>query len=257
MGRTAQGGGRSGPVGSRPTVNGRFQRRRFLGLMGAGGLVAGGAVAGHVATALPSEASEALAREDTRLRPHRRGDPAGGVVGRHRRAGGGPHLRRRAQRRLHAPGARHAGGRRRAGHLLRGRRAGRAGAGPGASPAGRGPRARQPHVGPREPGACSPRSRPGTRSSAAPRRSRASPGQPPRWYRPPRGMVTGSAVHRAHQLGQGAGDVERRPRPGRRHRRRGHRPSPGRPAPTRRGLRPPRRRRRGQRPPADRVAGRC
>ena len=37
--------------------------------MGAGGLVAGGAVAGHVATALPSEASQALAREDSAYAP--------------------------------------------------------------------------------------------------------------------------------------------------------------------------------------------
>ncbi len=246
MGRTAQGDGRAVAPTIPAHVNGRFQRRRFLGLMGAGGLVAGGAVAGHVATALPSEASQALAREDSAYAPIAEGvqqvvwsvatdEPAVALT-----FDDGPNaaFTPRVLDMLAAVGGR-------ATFFVVGvqveqeralvRRL-----------VGRGSRARQPHLGPREPGrahrgADQARDRARHRGDHARRRAAAALVPPA----PGHGHGLGGAP--GPPARPGAGDVERRPRPGRRHRRRGHRPSPGRPAPTRRRLRPPRRRRRGQR----------
>ena len=214
--------------------------------MGAGGLVAGGAVAGHVATALPSEASQALAREDSAYAPIAEGvqqvvwsvvtdEPAVALT-----FDDGPNVAftPRVLDMLAAVGGRatffvvgvqveqeRALVRRLVdeGHELGNHT--------------------WAHESPAVLTAEQTRHEIERGTEAIARVA----GQPPRWYRPPRGMVTGSAVHRAHQLGQGLALWSADRGPAGRHRRRGHRTSSGRPAPTRCGLRPPRRRRRGQR----------
>ena len=183
-------------------MNGRFERRRFLGLMGAGGLVAGGAIAGHVATALPSEASEALAREDTNYAPIAEGiqqvvwsvatgEPAVALT-----FDDGPNaaFTPRVLEMLAAAGGRatffvvgvqveqeRALVRR---LLAEGHELGN-------------------HTWAHESPAVLTAEQTRHEIERGTEAITRVAGQPPRWYRPPRGMVTGSAVHRAHQLGQG------------------------------------------------------
>ena len=181
----------------------RLERRRFLGLLGASGLVAGGAAAGHLATALPSAAAEAEAREDGAYVPANSGsqqilwsvetdqpavaltfdDGPNGVftpIASGRAAAAG------AQATFFVIGEQIANERRAVPPV-----------------AGRGPRGRAT-----TPGAT------GARRSSARLETRAeidratdaltaATGTPPRWYRPPRGMLTGSAAEHAHLRGQG------------------------------------------------------
>ena len=170
--------------------------------MGAGGLVAGGAVAGHVATALPSEASQALAREDSAYAPIAEGvqqvvwsvvtdEPAVALT-----FDDGPNaaFTPRVLDMLAAVGGR-------ATFFVVGvqveqeralvRRLVDEGHEIGN------------HTWAHESPAVLTAERTRHEIERGTEAIARVAGQPPRWYRPPRGMVTGSAVHRAHQLGQG------------------------------------------------------
>ncbi len=183
-------------------VNGRqFERRRFLGLLGAGGLVAGGAVTGYIAAAVPSQAAEDGAREDGAFAPTSTGsqqvlwsvatDEA--AIALTFDDGPNPAFTPRVLDILAAVGAR-------ATFFVIGEQAGRA---PGLL--------RRILAEGHEVGNHTWSHRSAALISAEDTRGEirratealtAATGTPPRFYRPPRGMLTGSALEHAHLLGQ-------------------------------------------------------